>query len=221
MLMVLPPKARVVVATAAVTGARAGELAGMRWEAWHDGAIHIKKVVWNGIVLDSPKTEASEAPIPVIARLAVMLNQHRMMLGNPQTGWMFPQGNGQPLRPSNLVNRQIKPALERCAVCRRNKAKHKLKIKDDDHEFQRDNSLPRWEGWHALRRGLSTNLYRLGVSDKVIQRIMRHSNVEVTRKDYIKTNTADAKEGLDKIDMASPYAERALEATNAPSGRVN
>ena len=31
-----------------------------------------------------------------------------------------------------------------------------------------------------VTRGLGTNLYRLGVSDKVIQAILRHSNVNVT-----------------------------------------
>jgi integrase len=32
-------------------------------------------------------------------------------------------------------------------------------------------------GWHAFRRGLATNLHQLGVSDKIIQRILRHANV--------------------------------------------
>ena len=33
-----------------------------------------------------------------------------------------------------------------------------------------------WYGGHAFRRGLATNLHRLGVSDKVIQQILRHAN---------------------------------------------
>jgi len=35
----------------------------------------------------------------------------------------------------------------------------------------------RWHGWHAFRRGLATNLHRLGVSDKIVQKILRHSGV--------------------------------------------
>jgi hypothetical protein len=50
----------------------------------------------------------------------------------------------------------------------------------------------RWCGWHAFRRGLATNLHRLGVQDKTIQRILRHSNVGVTQKCYIKTVDSDA-----------------------------
>lgn len=32
-----------------------------------------------------------------------------------------------------------------------------------------------WHGWHAFRRGLATNLHRLGVPDIVIQAMLRHS----------------------------------------------
>jgi hypothetical protein len=45
------------------------------------------------------------------------------------------------------------------------------------HEFRRDASLPVWRGWHGFRRGLATNLNRLGVQDKTIQSIPRHSNL--------------------------------------------
>ena len=49
-----------------------------------------------------------------------------------------------------------------------------------------------WHGWHAFRRGLATNMHRLGVSDKVIQQILRHSNVSTTMNIYVKTVSADA-----------------------------
>jgi hypothetical protein len=35
-----------------------------------------------------------------------------------------------------------------------------------DHEFERDDSLPQWHGWHPFRRGLGTNLHDLGVHIK-------------------------------------------------------
>jgi integrase len=43
-----------------------------------------------------------------------------------------------------------------------------------------------WCGWHGFRRGLGTNLKTLGVDDLVIQRVLRHANVGVTRQSYIK-----------------------------------
>jgi len=44
-----------------------------------------------------------------------------------------------------------------------------------------------WHGWPTFRRGLATNLHQLGVADKTIQRILRHSNVAITQGCYIKT----------------------------------
>jgi len=43
-----------------------------------------------------------------------------------------------------------------------------------------------WRGWHALRRGLASNLFALGASDLIVQRVLRHSKVIVTRESYIK-----------------------------------
>ena len=53
--------------------------------------------------------------------------------------------------------------------------------------FQRDKALPQWHGWHAFRRGLATNLHALGVDDKTIQGILRHSNVGLTMNIYVKS----------------------------------
>ena len=59
--------------------------------------------------------------------------------------------------------------------------------------------LPSWRGWHAFRRGLATNLNRLGVDDLVIQRILRDSNVVVTQACYVKTASEDAKAAMQKL----------------------
>jgi integrase len=44
-----------------------------------------------------------------------------------------------------------------------------------------------WHGWHAFRRGLATNLHTLGVDDKTIQAILRHSNIGLTINLYVKS----------------------------------
>jgi uncharacterized protein YggL (DUF469 family) len=44
-----------------------------------------------------------------------------------------------------------------------------------------------WKGWQAHRRGLATNLKRLGVPDAVIQAILRHEDGGTTQRFYIKT----------------------------------
>jgi len=57
----------------------------------------------------------------------------------------------------------------------------------EGHLFEREKSLPQWHGWHAFRRGLATNLHALGVGDKEIQAILRHSNVKLRQNIYIKS----------------------------------
>jgi integrase len=74
---------------------------------------------------------------------------------------------------SNLVERRIKPVL--AAI-----------------------GLP-WRGWHSYRRGLASSLHSLGVQDKVIQRILRHSSVAVTQRCYIKTDDNAMREAMNKL----------------------
>jgi integrase len=69
--------------------------------------------------------------------------------------------------------------------------------------------------WMA-RRGLGTNLYRLGVPDKVIQAILRHSNVNVTLGYYIKPQTHDVIAAMGKFE-----AEMAAHNSGNSNGTVN
>lgn len=50
-----------------------------------------------------------------------------------------------------------------------------------------------WKGWHAYRRGLATNLKRLGVDDNVIHAILRHEDVGTTQRSDIKMARPDVK----------------------------
>lgn len=63
-----------------------------------------------------------------------------------------------------------------------------------------------WHGWHAFRRGLATNLHRLGVADKTIQRILRHANVAVTQACYIKTADSEVTAAMQQFERSLEYA---------------
>ena len=56
-----------------------------------------------------------------------------------------------------------------------------------------------WHCWHAFRRGLATNLDRRGVSDKLIQQILRHANVSTTMNIYVKTVSADLANEMKRV----------------------
>ena len=68
------------------------------------------------------------------------------------------------------------------------------------HKFERNKVLPEWRGWHAFRRGLATNLHTLGVDDKTIQAILRHSNVSLTINVYIKSVTESQVNAMDVLE---------------------
>ena len=123
--------------------------------------------------IDEPKTEKSRAPVPVIAPLAELLAR-LLAESDSQSLWIFAAGNGNPLHLDNLTRRVICPVLKLAGI--------------------------RWRGWHAFRRGLATNLNRLGVSAKVIQAILRHSQISTTMDIYVKPVEADVVEGMQKLE---------------------
>jgi integrase len=198
MIDAVPEPAATLLATAAFTGARRGELRGMYWENYRDGELLIARSIWNGIATD-PKSRISKAPIPVVGKLAARLALHRARQGNPMAGPMFPNQTGKPLDPNNLLRRVIEPALNVCEACSRPQDEHGP---ESDHEYQRNKVLPKWRGWHAFRRGLATNLRRLRVADMTIQRILRHSNVAVTQACYIKTASDESRAAMQTLETA-------------------
>src|SRR6266496_1770177 len=177
-------------AIAAFSGLRVGEIEGLRWEDYRDGGIHVSRSRWNGHETD-PKTTKSKAPIPVIRHLADRLEMHRLRSGNPVSGPMFTTGKGTPQMMNNLLGREILPALRKARI--------------------------EWHGWHACRRGLGSNLYRLGVPDMVIQRILRHANVSTTTGYYIKTIAGDVRDAMAKLENSIPEVQLDTSWTLTPA----
>jgi integrase len=194
-LSLLPEPAATAFAVAAFMGLRHGEIQGLLWENYHGGEMYVSRSIWNGRISD-PKTRKSRAPIPVIRQLADRLEIHRLRYGSPVAGPIFANAVGKPLALSSSVNRVIIPTLNRCEVCGKAGSEHNKA----GHPYKRDARLPEWHGWHAARRGLGSNLYRLGVPDMVIQRILRHANVSTTATYYIKTAAVDVRSAMTKLE---------------------
>lgn len=174
MLNVLPGTTRVVVAVAALTGLRAGEIRGLRWADFSGDMLMVSRSVWRTHV-SAPKTLESEAPVPCIPFLKNVLEKYRN--GAADDAYIFAgKRRGQPLNLANLARRVLKPAL--------------LKAK-----------LP-WLGWHAFRRGLASNLSALGVQPIVITAIMRHSDPATAIDYYIKIDDTEAREAMAKLENA-------------------
>jgi|SRR5580658_1208980 integrase len=171
MLSVLPELSRTVVATAAFTGLRAGEIRGLTWDAYSPGdgnslgVVRVLRSVWRGRV-GEPKNTRSKAPVPLISQLEALLERHRALNGNPASGPIFANGAGKALDLDSLYRREMKDRLRAAGID--------------------------WEGWHGFRRGLATNLERIGVRDSIAAMVLRHTNDRVTRKHYIKPASIEA-----------------------------
>jgi integrase len=168
---------------------------------YQDRQINVTRAIWEGHISE-PKTQRSKGIVPVIKTLAERLDVYRSRCGNPKTGPMFANQSGRPMNLNNLLNRVILPALNVCVHCKEPEAEHSKAT--SNHEYQRDARLPEWRGWHAARRGLGTNLYALGVPDKVIQEILRHSNVSTTNSYYIKTVPQQVLDAMRQLETAIP-----------------
>jgi len=138
------------------------------------------------------------------------LELHRLRSGSPTAGPIFTNGVRNPLLLGSVVNRIILPALNRCESCGKAESDHQK----TDHQYRRDTRIPEWHGWHAARRGLGSNLYRTGVPDMVIQRILRHANVSTTATYYIKTAADDVWNAMTRLE--NHIAEAGQNPTDSP-----
>lgn len=191
-LAALPEPAATAFAVASFAGLRVGEIEGLEWPDYRDGALWVTRSVWKGHV-NPPKTRKSAAPVPVIKQLAERLEMHRLRSANPENGPVFRNSLGGRMDMDNMLAHAILPALNRCITCGESEGKLHRK---QHHDFKRDDRIPAWHGWHAARRGLGSNLYSLGVSDKLIQAILRHSNVSVTLSYYVKAVSEDVRDAM-------------------------
>lgn len=189
----LSEPSKILMAVAAYTGLRRGEIVGLRWEDYDGKVIWVRRNICFGergeMSVELPKTDASEAPVPVIAPLRKILDAWKAKAQVTSGCWIFQAGFTRkkdhpeslldaakltPLSPANVLRDVVLPALEKEEI--------------------------EWHGYHAFRRGLATNLRALGVDDLTISEILRHSDVKVTRDAYIKRVSEKSIEGMGRLE---------------------
>ena len=116
MLSLFPEPAACIFAVAACAGLRSGEIAGLQWQDYHDGALHVTRSIVLGKI-GEPKTASSMAAVPVIRPLAERLAMHRLRDGNPESGPIFRNSLGRPIALRTILLNQIMPLLDRCTIC--------------------------------------------------------------------------------------------------------
>lgn len=173
-------KARAAVALMFFTGLRPGEARGACWEDYDGKRLFVRRSIWR-VWTTSPKTESSVKPVPVIEPLRSILAELQEVDGNPSSGPILRGPSGSPLDLDNLAERVVRPALLRCARCKQRESMHI----EADHDFQLDQTLPKWHGWYSFRRGVATAVANL--SDSLAAKgLLRHSSLSTTERHYIK-----------------------------------
>ena len=148
------------------------------------GLLHVRRSIWRGIV-GEPKTEKSKSAVPVVPQLAERLAAFRKLVGRLDGAPMLANGVGKPMDLNALYYRQMRDVVRRAGVT--------------------------WLGWHGFRRGLASNLNRLGIDDSVIQAILRHSDVSVTQRCYIKTVRPEAIAAMRQFSVTLTEATKSFE----------
>lgn len=146
--------ARTIALLLAGTGMRIGEAMALRVEDvdLQNLAIRVSQDIWHGH-LDTPKSDASVATLPIGPRLASVLERHLARLER-STGFLFANEQGHPLDPIYLARKFLYPA-------------------------QQSLSLPRFS-WHTFRHLHATRLGAHNVPVRIAQAQLRHRDPALT-----------------------------------------
>jgi len=141
------------------SGARQGELLGLKWSDidWENNQIHIQRTFNNNAWYDT-KTETSNRKIDLGPAMMTELKKWKLACPKSKLGLIFPNGAGNPINHNNLVNRHFSPALEAA-------------------------KLPKIR-FHDLRHTYASLLIEQGENIKYIQSQLGHSSPSVTLNVY-------------------------------------
>jgi integrase len=176
---------KAAIGVAAFAALRESEIAGLRWADYTGDEIRVSRSIdrVKGVV-NPTKTLRSAAPVPVIGTLRKLLDAYKATVA------LGPDGQPMPDAPIFPGTRRETCDLDKLALLVIRPAFDAAGIK--------------WAGWHAFRRGIASNLFQLGCDELTVQRILRHSKVQVTRERYIKVRD-------EKIETAMTQLKQAIE----------
>lgn len=152
-------KYKTLVRLAIMSGARQGELLGLKWTNvdWDNNQIHIQRTFNNGRFYTT-KTKTSNRRIDLGPAMMIELKRWRLARLKNRSNLVFPNDSGNPMNYSNVVNRYFKPALVKA-------------------------ELPSMR-WHDLRHTFASLLIHQGENIKYIQSQLGHSSPTVTLNVY-------------------------------------
>jgi len=153
------PKYKTLFKLAIMSGARQGELLGLKWSDidWVDNQIHIQRT-FNNQAWYEPKTIESNRKIDIGPTMMAELKQWRLVCPPNDLDLVFPNRAGNPINNTNMRNRHFNSALTTAGI--------------DRIRF------------HDLRHTYASLLIEQGENIKYIQSQLGHSSPAVTLNVY-------------------------------------
>lgn len=148
---------RTLYATAAMTGLRSGEIAGLQWDDVDIAGrvLTVRRSCFRG-QMTSVKSRAGNRTVPIPDPLAAILADHSIRTGS--AGLVFKNGHGGPLNMNDFACRHLAPMLKKLGIAR--------------------------AGWHAFRHAQASALVATGANPKIAQAQLGHSDIRVTLELY-------------------------------------
>lgn len=169
------------------TGARRGEVLGLRWQDvdFKESKIHIRRSLVLG-KLSEPKTRAATRHIDMGKSLASTLRKHKVSCPPSDMDLVFPATNGSPMNAANTIRRHFLPALKRVGL----------------------QGLRFHDLCHVHNTYLYQYLPQLGISPQFIAKRMGHSSTKLGFDNYGHAMQA-------KSDIGDRIEEAILNVTSA------
>jgi len=169
---------RTMVVTIACLGLRVSELLALQWGDidFENLTVRIQRSVVTGEV-NSTKTDASEANLPLDPDLAVVLLKHKERATyKADSDYVFAGDSGKPRWAGILLTDHIKPAAVKAGIGK--------------------------VGWHAFRHTYSSLLHALGTVPIVQKELLRHADIRTTLGIYTHAVSEDKWQASSKVAQA-------------------
>ena len=162
---------RVMLAIAAMTGLRIGEILALKVSDFdfEQKLLTVRRSVWSG-KLGTPKTSTSQAVLPLPGALVGIVREHIATL---KSEWLFLNTRGGFLTSENAVKQVLSPILDKLG-------------------------LPRC-GFHAFRHTHATLLLYNGATPQEAQAQLRHADPRITIGVYSHVQAESRRAVVEKV----------------------
>jgi integrase len=168
-------------------GLRPSEIRGLKWSDVDEDFLHLRRGVVMGKVGEL-KTKDSARSVPLIQPVRGLIGLWRQKSGNPSDGFIFSNGEKNPIDLYKFAEKVIVKKLE--------EKQKELRAKALEHEAQK----LRWKSFHAARRGAATVLTHLTESPRAAAQLLGHRSMAVTMAHYDKQDRAALLAGMKLLE---------------------